>query len=225
MNPEEAGADKSIEEKCSKKFEVLRRESRHFSYKEAVQKTPQHITANCTPEMEDLFKRIFDVETSQRITFEQLKNHPVFADGPQRVIEEERPRRLSGDSLKRPSTPLNSPKLIPDLPSGGVRPRNPSNFQTECKILELQCEQVELLQQIVREMEAIEDKVGTVPCLVLAYNLQKYQIILFKKLLSQQKTSFYVSKYPRYQWASFFESEEYQTLRKEQELKMLRSTL
>lgn len=34
---------------------------------------------NCTPELEDLFKRIFDLDPKRRITFAQIREHPVFA--------------------------------------------------------------------------------------------------------------------------------------------------
>jgi len=34
---------------------------------------------NCTPELEDLFKRMFEIDGSKRITFSEIRKHPVFA--------------------------------------------------------------------------------------------------------------------------------------------------
>jgi serine/threonine protein kinase len=51
----------------------------NFSYKKAVQKTLKQKLENCTPEVEDLFKRIFEVDNRKRITFSDIRKHPIFA--------------------------------------------------------------------------------------------------------------------------------------------------
>ena len=47
----------------------MKEESRDFSYKRCVQKSKKKLMQNCTPEMEDLFKRIFEEDPEERITF------------------------------------------------------------------------------------------------------------------------------------------------------------
>ncbi len=37
------------------------------------------MTQNCTPEIEDLFKKMFELEPDDRITFSDIRLHPVFA--------------------------------------------------------------------------------------------------------------------------------------------------
>jgi serine/threonine protein kinase len=34
---------------------------------------------NCSPVMDDLFRRLFEVDPEKRITFAELKRHPIFA--------------------------------------------------------------------------------------------------------------------------------------------------
>jgi serine/threonine protein kinase len=34
---------------------------------------------NCTPEVEDLFRKMFEVDPIKRITFSEIRQHPVFA--------------------------------------------------------------------------------------------------------------------------------------------------
>lgn len=50
-----------------------------FVFSTAVKNTKKKKTENCTPEMDDLFNRMFCVETDNRITFEEIRRHPIFA--------------------------------------------------------------------------------------------------------------------------------------------------
>ena len=50
-----------------------------FVFSNAVKGTKKKRTENCTPDMDDLFNRIFDVDVDNRITFEEIRRHPVFA--------------------------------------------------------------------------------------------------------------------------------------------------
>jgi hypothetical protein len=45
------------------KEEQLKTQAADFSYAAAVKKTKKKKTANCTHDMEDLFKRMFDLDT------------------------------------------------------------------------------------------------------------------------------------------------------------------
>lgn len=35
---------------------------------------------NCTPEIEDLFKKMFNINPAKRINFAQIREHPVFKE-------------------------------------------------------------------------------------------------------------------------------------------------
>ena len=52
-----------------KKHQELVKKADNFSYAEAVKLTKKKKMENCTPDVEDLFKKIFEVDGSKRITF------------------------------------------------------------------------------------------------------------------------------------------------------------
>ena len=50
-----------------------------FVFSTAVKGTKKKKLENCTPELDDLFSKIFNVDTDSRITFEEIRRHPIFA--------------------------------------------------------------------------------------------------------------------------------------------------
>lgn len=54
--------------------------AKNFSYKAAVSNSSKKLMGNCTPEIEDLFKKMFDPDASKRINFAQIRLHPVFKE-------------------------------------------------------------------------------------------------------------------------------------------------
>ena len=60
------------------KKEKLTKKATNFSYKEAVMATKRKKMENCTPEVEDLFGRIFKVDGEKRIKFSEIRQHPIF---------------------------------------------------------------------------------------------------------------------------------------------------
>ena len=50
-----------------------------FVYSKAVEGTKKKRMENCIPELDDLFSRIFDTDIDNRITFSDIRRHPVFA--------------------------------------------------------------------------------------------------------------------------------------------------
>lgn len=56
----------------------LRKLATNFSFSEAVKKTKKKKVENCTPDLEDLFSKIFELDTDNRITFAEIRKHPVF---------------------------------------------------------------------------------------------------------------------------------------------------
>ena len=49
--------------------EVLRKMASNFNYEERVKDSKRKIMQNCSPEMKHLFKRIFDIDPKNRMTF------------------------------------------------------------------------------------------------------------------------------------------------------------
>ena len=60
-----------------KRIELLK-QSDGFSYKAAVEKSKKKLVQNCTPELEDLFARIFTKEPEDRINWVQIREHALF---------------------------------------------------------------------------------------------------------------------------------------------------
>ena len=50
-----------------------------FVYSEMVKKSKKQKTENCSPEMDDLFRQMFDTDIDNRITFSDIRRHPIFA--------------------------------------------------------------------------------------------------------------------------------------------------
>ena len=55
------------------------KQAANFSYREKVQATKKAKMENCTPEVEDLFRQMFELDSSKRINFSDIRRHPVFA--------------------------------------------------------------------------------------------------------------------------------------------------
>ena len=49
-----------------------------FSYSRLIENSKKKIKENCTPDTEDLFKRIFDPNGETRITFAEIREHALF---------------------------------------------------------------------------------------------------------------------------------------------------
>lgn len=61
------------------KYKELRKQAEKFSYRKAVANTKRKNLENCTDEVEDLFRKIFRIDQEKRITFSEIRQHPVFA--------------------------------------------------------------------------------------------------------------------------------------------------
>lgn len=57
---------------------MLAQAAKNFSYEKAVKKTNKQLTKNCSKEMEDLFRRIFEIDPEKRITFIEIRQNPIF---------------------------------------------------------------------------------------------------------------------------------------------------
>lgn len=50
-----------------------------FSYKKAVEGSKKKLMQNCTADVEDLFRKIFNPDGEERITFLKIRSHPLFS--------------------------------------------------------------------------------------------------------------------------------------------------
>lgn len=57
----------------------LRKLAANYSYTASVKQTKKQLMHNCTPDMEDLFRNMFELDPEKRITFSDIRKHPVFA--------------------------------------------------------------------------------------------------------------------------------------------------
>ena len=55
------------------------RQAKNFSYTKSVEKSKKKIMDNCTPQVEDLFAKIFTIDAEERINFADIRSHPVFS--------------------------------------------------------------------------------------------------------------------------------------------------
>ena len=57
----------------------LKKLADNFSYAKSIHGTKKQLTVNCTAEIEDLFKKMFDLDPDSRINFSDIRRHPIFA--------------------------------------------------------------------------------------------------------------------------------------------------
>lgn len=63
-----------------KKGQTLSEDGKTFSYRAAVMLTKLKRTDNCADEMEDLFRKMFAPEPKARMSFINIRYHPIFAE-------------------------------------------------------------------------------------------------------------------------------------------------
>jgi hypothetical protein len=51
----------------SRWYQELCRQAQNFSYRKAVASTTKKITKNCTDDVENLFRRVFEIDPKKRI--------------------------------------------------------------------------------------------------------------------------------------------------------------
>lgn len=66
----------------------------------------------------------------------------------------------------------------------------------------------------MEEIEVVEDDLGAVPCLMLAFNLLRYHIMLLQNFLAQLNAQTYQARHPTLKWNTFFSSPEFLTKKK-----------
>lgn len=62
-----------------RKYVELKKLASNFSYAASVKDSKKKIVSNCTPDLEDLFRCMFDLDPDNRITFSDIRRHPIFA--------------------------------------------------------------------------------------------------------------------------------------------------
>jgi hypothetical protein len=60
------------------------------------------------------------------------------------------------------------------------------------------------LPELVDEIELVEMEVGRMPCLMFAFNLIKYHIVLLRNFIGQLSANKYQKKYPGLDWSGYF---------------------
>ena len=57
----------------------VRNMAKDFLFSEAVKRTQKKKIENCTPDMDDLFEKIFNPDPKNRLSFSDIRKHPVFS--------------------------------------------------------------------------------------------------------------------------------------------------
>jgi hypothetical protein len=65
-------------------------------------------------------------------------------------------------------------------------------------------EEINFLPELVDEIELVEKEVGRMPCLMFAYNLIKYHIVLLRTFVNSLSATKYQKKYPGLDWTGYF---------------------
>jgi hypothetical protein len=65
-------------------------------------------------------------------------------------------------------------------------------------------EEINFLPELVDEIELVEQDVGRMQCLMFAFNLIKYHLVLYKNFLGSLSAHRYQKKYPGLDWTGYF---------------------
>ena len=117
--------------------------------------------------MEDLFKRMLNPNTKERINFLQIRQHPVFA----KKFPEIAP------TSKIYENPFSDSKIM----------RNKS-YEKANEIIEIQLQKIKLLESLKEHLEEINLLSKDLKS-ALKYNLTKYELILLSNFLKQLNPS------------------------------------
>ena len=184
--------------------------SKNFSYKDRVKKTKKKIEDNCTPEMEDLFAKIFEHDQNQRINFIQIREHPVFSKHFQ-IIEEK-------------SRHLYKKKFKPHQPQKSIIVKSPVEaFTNEGLFLSYKLERFKFLSKSFSLMNEVTAHLEPSLFFSLKYNVLKYQIFLLNELKANLNP-FSINKYFNTNGESFCKSEEFAFFKMEIDLELKQIT-
>lgn len=67
-----------LAESMNLQYEDLVKQAKDFSYSAFVSRSKFKLMENCTSEVENLFSQMFEISPNERITFSEIRLHPVF---------------------------------------------------------------------------------------------------------------------------------------------------
>lgn len=202
------------------KYKELSEKAKDFSYRKAVMSSRKKIEINCTGEMEDLFRKMFAVNIDKRITFAEIRQHPVFRDCFPNPSAESKilynNKFTSGRQKKglrgvenKLGQKLN--EIQHGLLSSVVDEEAVAELPRERELLKLEVEEIGFLWNMVEELQIVEKQIGSNKSLIFAFNLVKYYIILLKQHLRGLTTANYSKKHKalKLDWHAMFATPEF----------------
>jgi len=196
-----------------------------FVYSNAVQATRKKKTENCTPEVEDLFKRMFDTDPERRITFSDIRKHPVFAKHFPVVHEASKilyskkfqpSKIIKGKNTSRFSNPGKQGDGEDNIRStvSVIRKKN-KNFPEEKDLLEKRKDEVDFLRDNSEVFYECVEFLKPHERLMLTYNVLKYYIVLLRKFKKNLNKDSLNQLYPNMKWNGYITTDEFKDLVKE----------
>jgi hypothetical protein len=215
LNPHWAPERKEVE---------LKKLADNYSYSKAVAQTKKQMTVNCTPELEDLFKKIFDLEPDGRITFSDIRRHPVFAKHFPVVAEASKilySKKFQPSKIIKKSFINKLPSKKSEDEEDNIRGtmsiirKKDKDFPEEKATLELKKDEIDFLRENSEEFMDLRDILKPHERLMLSYNLLKYYIVLLRAFRDSLNKNELSQRYPGLKWQEFLTSKQFKEFQKD----------
>ena len=173
--------------------------------------------------MDDLFSQIFNTDIDNRITFSDIRRHPIFAKHFPVVAEASKilyGKKFQSKIVKKPAQKKFGDKKKEEeeddirTPSCMVR-KKVKNFPEEKEALERKKDEIDFLRDnaevFYESIEFMEPHVR----LMLSYNLMKYYVVLLRKFKGLLNKNSLNERYPHMRWTEYVSTPEFKELVKE----------
>lgn len=195
-----------------------------FVFSNAVKATKKKRTENCSPSMDDLFSRIFNSDADNRITFAEIRSHPIFVKHFPVVAEASKilyRNKFQSKIVKPGNKKPKEKKAEGDredniIETKSVIRKKGKSYPEEKEALERKKDEVDFLRD---NSEVFFEECGEFfkphEKLMLTYNTLKYYIVLlskFKKHLNKQSLT---QLYPNMRWQEYIGTADFKELVKE----------
>jgi serine/threonine protein kinase len=189
-----------------------------------VAQTKKQMTVNCTPEVEDLFKKIFDLDPDNRITFSDIRRHPVFAKHFPVVAEASKilySKKFQPSKIIKKSFINKLPSKKSDEEEDNIRGtmsvirKKDKEFPEEKDILERKKDEIDFLRDNADEFLDLRDILKPHERLMLSYNLLKYYIVLLRAFRDGLNKNDLTQRYPGLKWQEVLTTKQFKEFYKD----------
>jgi serine/threonine protein kinase len=202
----------------------LKKMASKFVFSAAVKATKKQKLENCTPEMDDLFRRMFDIDPDNRITFSDIRRHPVFAKHFPIVAEASKilyGKKFQPSKIIKTSATKKYGEKKPANEDDDVRQsmmifkKKNQNFPEEKEIIERKKDEIDFLKENSEVFIACNEFLKPHERLMLSYNTLKYYIVLLRKFKEMLNKNALNQQYPNRKWNEYVNTQEFKEMVKE----------